>query len=146
MSNLFGALGAKDRFFVVSRIRCKGSDPRSPRPNGSSPVAKAEICKGQSEGRTRTSIVPSFDISRSLRPFSTIEVLMRSDGVGTAIQRRRTVTDLDGVMTSDRRRPFFVSDQMTSVTRPGSMVSPALAPTTTQRFHTAVTLFPSKDG
>jgi len=71
---------------------------------------------------------------------------MLSDGVGTAIQRRRTVTDLDGVMTSDRRRPFFVSDQVTSVTRPGSMVRPLWAPTTTQRFHTAVTLFPSKDG
>ncbi len=71
---------------------------------------------------------------------------MRSERVGTAIHKRRTSTALDGVMTSDRRRPFFVSDHVTSVTRPGSMVSPALAPMTTQRFHAAVTLFPSEDG
>jgi len=70
---------------------------------------------------------------------------MRSDRVGAAIHRRRTITALDGVMTSDRRRPFFVSAHVTSVTRPGSIVSPALAPTTTHLFHEAEILFPSAD-
>ncbi len=43
ISHCCGAPGAKDRPCVASRIRCMGIGPRSPRPNGSSPVAMAEI-------------------------------------------------------------------------------------------------------
>src|SRR6267378_5769939 len=98
---------------------------------------------GRFEAATRISIVPSADASRSDLAASEKEVARWSARLGMAIHNRFTPTGFVAVSISSLASVPPSRDQVTLLVIPGSTVSPALLPGTTQRSHVAVTLRPS---